>query len=189
MNKYLTYYKKIFNNNFQIIHKTLSKDNKNYFHLSYNVQMVNKDILNYTIIPILNDLINANEFDLFNSSLLEIEEFNKYDIKEIESKIYSGNLLIYSFKLDKMYALNLAYFNIRTPSVDSNDIVYSGTKDNLIESLDINLSLIYRRIKSNDLINEIVTVGNLTKTRISILYLKNKIDKKILNSLVNKLII
>ena len=142
MNKYLNYYKKLFNNNFQIIHKILSKDNKDYFYLSYNVQMVNKDILNYTIIPILNDLINSNEFDLLNSSLLEIEEFNKYDIKEIESKIYSGNLLIYSFKLDKMYSLNLAYFNIRTPSLDSNDIVYSGTKDNLIESLDINLSFI-----------------------------------------------
>ena len=187
MNKYLNYYKKLFNNNFQIIHKTLSKDNKDYFYLSYNVQMVNKDILNYTIIPILNDLINSNEFDLLNSSLLEIEEFNKYNIKEIESKIYSGNLLIYSFKLDKMYSLNLAYFNIRTPSLDSNDIVYSGTKDNLIESLDINLSLIYRRIKSNDLINEVITVGELTKTRISILYLNNKIDNNILNVLINKL--
>ena len=80
-----------------------------------------------------------------------------------------------------MYSLNLAYFNIRTPSLDSNDIVYSGTKDNLIESLDINLSLIYRRIKSNDLINEVITVGELTKTRISILYLNNKIDNNILN--------
>ena len=187
MNKYLNYYKKLFNYNFQIIHKILSKDNKDYFHLSYNVQMVNKDILNYTIIPILNDLINSNEFDLLNSSLLEIEEFNKYNIKEIESKIYSGNLLIYSFKLDKMYSLNLAYFNIRTPSLDSNDIVYSGTKDNLIESLDINLSLIYRRIKSNDLINEVITVGELTKTRISILYFNYKIDNNILNVLINKL--
>ena len=187
MNKYIKNYKELFKNNFQITYKTISLNNKDYFYLSYNIQMIDKNILNYTIIPLLNELIKNNNFDLEKSSLLEIETINKYSINDIETKIYSGNLLIYSFVNNKLYAINLANFNIRSPSLDSNDIVYSGTKDNLIESLDINLSLIYRRIKSSKLINDVKVLGRLTKTRVSILYLEDKVDKEILYIIKNKL--
>ena len=187
MNKYPNYYKEIFKNNFQITHKTITQDKINYFHLMYNIQMINKDLLNLKILPYLYEIINKKIYDLMNSSILEIEQVNKLSISDIESKIYSGNLLIYSYKSNELYAINLASFSIRTPSLDANEIVYGGSKDNLIESLDINLSLIYRRIKSHKLNNDLYVVGELTKTRVSLLYLDDKVDKEILYKLIDKI--
>lgn len=186
-NKYIAYYLEIFKNNPQIHHKTLFKDKQKYFFLIYNSQMIDKKIFYSSIIKILKDSIDNNELDLNNSSLLEIKEINKFDKEMIENHIYSGSILIYSIKKHILYTLNLAYFSSRSPALDSQEIVYSGSKDNLIESIDINLTLIYKRIKSSKLINKEYKIGNISKTRISLLYLEEKIDDKLLYDIKSRL--
>ena len=187
MNKYLEQYLKIFESNPQIQHKIINKYNQDLFFLLYNSEMIDKKLFYNILLDELNDVIKSNNYDLLKSSLLEIEEVNKFDIFNIENIIYSGNILIYSYKNDMLYKLNLAFFVNRTPSLDSQDVVYGGSKDNLIESIDTNVTLLYKRIKSSYLINDCYSIGNLSKTRLSLLYLKNKCDNKLIKEIHKRL--
>ena len=138
-NKYINYYLNLFKDNEQIKHKVLSKNKENYFFLLYNSNMIDKKELNETIIKELLYIID-NNLSLKESSLLNIEELNLFDYKEIEYSIYTGSLIIYSFNEKTLYSINIANFISRVPSLDSQEIVYSGSKDNLIESIDTNLT-------------------------------------------------
>ena len=181
-NKYIEYYLSIFKNNNQIHNKTINKDNKPYFFIMYNSQMIDKKSLNLIVIKELLESI-AKDYDLEHSSLVDLKEINVFSKEEIENNIYSGGVIIFSLKEKKLYSINLANMISRTPSLDSQEIVYSGSKDNLIESLDTNLSLIYKRLKTSELINEMYTIGSLSKTRVSLLHLNNFIDDKLLDNI------
>ena len=67
------------------------------------------------------------------------------------------------------------------------EISINGPKDSFNENIQVNLGLIKRRIKSKNLVNEDYFLGSVTKTKISILYLKNKVDKNDLEKLRNKI--
>ena len=185
-NKYINYYLNLFKDNEQIKHKVLSKNKEDYFFLLYNSNMTDKKELNETIIKELLYIID-NNLTLKESSLLNIEELNLFNYEEIEYSIYTGSLIIYSFNEKTLYSINIANFISRVPSLDSQEIVYSGSKDNLIESIDTNLTLIYKRLKTSELINSSYRIGSLSKTRVSLLYLNKKVDSYILEEVKNKI--
>lgn len=184
---YIKFYQDIFKNNPQIINKTIGATSKKYFYIFYNDQMIDKKLLNYLISPILNEVINKDDISILFNSLIDLVEISKFSIEDIEKNIYSGALLIYCFKTNKLYSINIQGMMSRTPNIDSQEIVYSGSKDSLIESLDVNLSLIYKKIKTSLLINKEYQVGDYTKTKISLLYFENEIDKNMLNEIQNRL--
>lgn len=60
--------------------------------------------------------------------------------------------------------------NVAIPTVESS---VNGPKDSFNESILMNLGLIKRRIHSEKLINKDFNIGSITKTKVSILYMKN----------------
>ena len=187
MNNFLRIYLDAFKSNPHIQNKIISKYNQNFFFLLYNSQMIDKKLFYNVLINELNFMIKNNNFDLLKSSLLEIEEIKKFDLEIIEEIIYSGNIIIYSYKNDILYKINLAFFNNRIPSLDSQEIVYSGSKDNLIESIDTNITLLYKRLKSSKLVTDNYQKGTLSKTKISLLYIDDKINKNLLKEIKQKI--
>ncbi len=187
MNKHISFYLETFKNNPEIKHKILYEHEDEIFFIQYNAHMIDKKTLNSTVIPSLLDSIKNKNYNLLKSPLIEIKQIEKNNEIEIENIIYSGEVLIYSVKEKILYSLNLSHLTLRSPSINSQEIVYGGSKDNLIESLEVNLSLIYKRIKTSLLINEEFVIGELSKTKISLLYLENEIDLNIIKEIKNRL--
>ena len=90
-------------------------------------------------------------------------------------------------KEKNLYSINISNLISRTPSLDSQEIVYSGSKDNLIESIDTNLALIYKRLKTSELINTTYSIGSLSKTKVSVLHLDNKVDTYLLKEITSRI--
>ena len=67
------------------------------------------------------------------------------------------------------------------------EVAVYGPKDAFNENIQVNLGLIKRRIKSEELVNDDYFIGKDTKTKISVLYMKNIADKKIVNKIENKI--
>lgn len=67
------------------------------------------------------------------------------------------------------------------------ELTLSGPKDSFIENINTNLNLIKKRIKSNDLKVESMSIGRYTKTNINILYIDGIVKKDLVNHVEKKL--
>ena len=92
----------------------------------------------------------------------------------------SGNLL----HINKTYNRIRKRDVIDTPKTEQ---TISGPKDSFTENYNINIGLIRKRIKSKDLILEEFTIGNLTNTKVGILYMDNIVLEELLNEVRKKL--
>ena len=73
---------------------------------------------------------------------------------------------------------------VSTPEVEKS---VRGSKDSFSENLIINIGLIRRRIKSNDLRIENFQISKESKMSVCLFYLKGAIDYKLVNQLKKKL--
>ena len=83
--------------------------------------------------------------------------------------------------------LNLNSIPKRSVQESTVDITISGPKDGLIENLDDNLALIQKRLKTTKLNIKNYVIGDLTKTKVSMLYLEDFPNEKIINFIDDRL--
>lgn len=79
------------------------------------------------------------------------------------------------------------YMYERDIGVIRSELTLSGPKDSFIESINTNLELIKKRIKSDKLIVENISIGRYTKTNTSILYIDGIVKKDLVNHVKKKL--
>ena len=158
------------------------------------------------------DLIikNINKITIiYLESICDGDKINNYITKNIiltksNKDIISGPNVIEVSKIDDIifyllngfaivlnknnYAIEVrATLNRGVNTVDVEPSI-NGPKDSLCENIQVNLGLIKRRIKNNNLINEDYFLGNDLKTKISILYFKDNKDVKLIRDKINKLL-
>ena len=135
--------------------------------LVYHRAMVNIDLLQKSLIPSLLEKTRISP----NLETLDIPGIRKLEETDIDSTIFSGNIVIYNHANKKLYALNAENIPTRQTSDPINDISISGPRDALVESNDKNVALIQKRIKSNELTIEQYTIGDITNTGVVLMYL------------------
>lgn len=152
------------------------KDN-NRLLIIYDYTQTDSTRLQRDIIPLLNN-------ESYIEKIANIKEIAKSELVE---SVFSGSIVIYDYKNKKYYALNLNNIPKRNVAESTIDITISGAKDGLIENLDDNIALIQKRLKTTKLNIKNYTIGDLTKTKVSMLYLEDFPNKKIIEFIDNKL--
>jgi spore germination protein KA len=154
-------------NNFYIINiQTISssKDTNEYI-LKYlsNKKIIKKNYLNH--IPSI--------------SFIKIQE------KDVYNYLFNGfSILIYK---SDIYTFETKQELTRSISEPTSEPTLKGPKDSFNENYNTNIGLVRKRIKDENLHIKELILGNITKTRISILYLNNIVDKKLLTDVINKI--
>ena len=69
---------------------------------------------------------------------------------------------------------------------ESQPAIY-GPKDSFTESIQTNLGLIKRRLKTSNLINHDIIVGKQTKTKVSVVYLDNICEQELVDKIIDKI--
>lgn len=75
----------------------------------------------------------------------------------------------------------------RGPEEPSLEKVVRGSRDGFVETLMVNISLVRRRLRDPQLRYEIMQVGDRTQTDVCIAYIDDIVDKKLLESIKNKI--
>ena len=145
--------------------------------------MINLDLLQKSLIPTLEKKSQLSP-ELETISIPGIKQIEK---EELDSSIFSGNIIIYNYKNKIIYALNADNTPKRQTSDPINDISISGPRDALVENNDTNVALIQKRIKSNELKIEEYIIGELTNTNVALLYIEKTANPKIVETIKNKL--
>jgi len=166
---------KLFKDNPYVLNLYLNDYNK--LLLIYDYSMIDTIRLQRDIIPILTN----HDYKSLIANLVKIEK------EEIVKSVFNACVIIYDYKDKEFYSLELNNVPTRSVSESSVDITISGPKDSLIESLDRNIALIQKRIKSEELIIKDYTLGEVTKTKVCLLYLNHNKAINIASSIDQKL--
>ena len=106
-----------------------------------------------------------------------------YDIKQAIKYLYSGLVPMIIDGFDGIIIIDCRSYPLRSVDEPSKEKSLRGSKDGFVEAMMTNIALIRRRIRDNDLIFKVYSIGNLTKTDVSMAYMKNKADIKMVEKL------
>lgn len=109
------------------------------------------------------------------------------DIEKIKTDILSGVTGLIIDTYDKAILIDCRTYPGRNVEEPNKDKVLRGPRDGFVETIVMNAALIRRRIRSEYLSMEMYNVGSLSKTDVAVVYMENKVDKKLLADVVKRI--
>ncbi len=156
--------------------------------------MVNTEIVNENIIQsILNaDLSeNISDMNLLEELRYKVIVANNVELSdnldEISISMFNGDTVLIVDKYEKAIIINTKGWQTRAVSEPESAKVVRGPREGFTESIMINISLIRRRIKSQELKFKFREIGERTRTKTCICYIDDIVSKNILSELERRL--
>lgn len=146
--------------------------------------------------PLLNDYKELESSSLDPASLHEVmleqvlsltDAQTTTNMLELVETILNGNVALILDASATAIIASLQQMEGRPISEPDTEPIVRGPKDGFVESLDINASLIRRRIRSSRLKVEYFKVGSLTKTRIAVTYIQGLANEKVIEEVRRRL--
>ncbi len=189
----ITVMNKLFQDDDTIIPRNIINNNHSYkYCLFYCNGMVDQIILNENIIKplMLSDITipEENFIDVLTNNVLLINEVKKTNnMKQVIENVTYGDTILFIDKFDYALILSTKNFKIRDINEPENEKILSGPHEGFNESIFSNLSLIHRKLRTNNLKIKYLKIGEESNTMVCICYLDNIVNKKILNELYIRL--
>ncbi|MGG0719041.1 spore germination protein [Robertmurraya massiliosenegalensis] len=157
----------------------------------YCSQLIDMNKLNEVIFPAIYHVWEKNGDVTHNqlSNVLEISKpQNLMDAKkEIEEKLFSGELLLFSHDLDDILFIPVSKFPKRSPEESNLESSVRGPRDGLVENISDNMALIRQRLKTSSLKSIEYSLGERSRTKIVLLYIDDIINPSILEDVKKRL--
>ena len=163
------------------IYKKIKIDKKE-LYLIFNEVLCSGNEINESILKRLT-LLNHKNFDLEN----KLPANNIKIIKKDEIISYVNKGFVVFLTGDMIFAIEEKQKLERGITTIESELSLNGPKDSFSESFNTNLGLIRRRIKSEDLWWDEVTLGKSTETKVGILYMNNIVDKDLVEKVKARL--
>ena len=157
--------------------------NKQKIILLYNDILVNKEMINKEILSKIKEL-SKKQIQNLDKFLPNINT-EKIKKKDINNKLNNSNLIL--IINNNIYSIETKLITDRAISPSTNELNITGPKDSFNENINTNINLIRKRIKSKNLILKESIIGKETNTKISLLYMNNIANDKLINEIQNKL--
>ncbi|MGN7477521.1 spore germination protein [Solibacillus silvestris] len=152
--------------------------------------MTDNHLFNEVVVPRLKVVCHQKE--QFDEEVLmqklHLPQLQKIDdLQEAVTNVFSGFVLIYVENLKILLCSNIENKPNRSPEETSLEVLIKGPRDNFIEDLGVNIALIRKRLPTNSLSVEKLTIGARSKTNMAILFFNDIADLSILKQLKKQL--
>lgn len=195
-------YNALINSDIIIRDFTLTARNKQYnAFIIYIDGMVDSELINnFVLDPLMlrnrSNIFDGNENKIIseavtnNITIRKVKKFNLTDyiynslipqnsveknekFNDIISGINSGNCALFVDTINVAFNIDVKGFKQRSVDTPSNEIVIKGPQEGFVENIRTNTSLLRRIINNENLIIENIEVGDITKTKCGVCYMKN----------------
>lgn len=130
----------------------------------------------------------ANAIQVLLDHVLNTAETNTTgDLTELVNKVLEGNTALLLDGSTAAIIAGLRGGSVRSVSEPDTEPVVLGPKDGFVESLDTNIGLLRRRLKTSRLKVEPFQVGVLTKTKVLVCYLKGIANDKVVTEVKQRI--
>lgn len=172
--------KEEFNNSSDLIARLFQLKNKQVL-IVFLESIVSSKTISSQILRKVNNKLTSNEF--INS----LSNANLKKLKESQVPEFLTNAWTVLIINEDIYALETKGELIRSISLPDTQPAIQGPKDSFTESIQINLGLIKRRIKSSKLLNIDFFIGRKTNTKVSLIYMDDVANKEIVLDIKERL--
>lgn len=120
----------------------------------------------------LEDHSSEGYFRAFKNILLGFRKFEEgSDFNVLVDDLISGKTIFLVNKCNKFFSIDTFSVEGRAISEPTTQNVIRGPKESFVENISVNISLIRKRIKNKDLRVEDLNLGNVTKTKVTLIYI------------------
>ena len=149
--------------------KEINNNNNDNNNSNNNINNVNKSNLQTISNYVFNSLIPQNSVKM--SSVFE----------EVFLAVNTGFTALFIDTLDACFLIEAKGFDSRSVEKPTNEVVIRGSQEGFVENIRTNTSMLRRLINNENLIIEQLSVGQISKTDISICYMKNITNDDLVN--------
>lgn len=133
-------------------------------------------------------LSKANATQVLPNHILNtVETHTTGDLIELVDKVLEGNTALVLDGSSSAIITGLHGGAVRNVDEPDTEQVVRGPKDGFVESLDTNISLLRRRLKTSRLKTELFQVGVLTKTKVAVCYVKGLANDKVVTEVKQRI--
>jgi spore germination protein KA len=186
--------KQVFKDDETIIFRDFENaDNENIkCFIVYLDAMVKKDSINEFIIkPMVEGNLRASNSDLLNiitkRVLLNCDIEVLIDSVRFTEYLIAGYTLLFIENITSAVAINTKGFKVRGIEEPPSETLVRGPREGFTEAINVNISLLRRKLKTDDLTFKFKEIGSRTKTKICISYIKGIAQETILTELEKRL--
>ncbi len=126
---------------------------------------------------------NKITIENLQNDILKCVDIKEVTKKEIIKEILDGRVIIITNFSNKVLSIDLLKFPTRTPTEPPTSPVIQGPREGFVEDMQTNVTLLRRRLKTQDLVIDVLRVGSQTQTKVCVTYLKGIANKKIVKEI------
>lgn len=109
------------------------------------------------------------------------------DFDKVITEVLSGQVALFVDGNDSAVLIDTREYPAREPSESHIEKVTRGARDDFVETVIFNTALVRRRIRDPKMVFEGVKVGTVSQTDVAVGYIEDKVNKKLLNNVLNRL--
>ncbi|MDR6550680.1 spore germination protein [Paenibacillus qinlingensis] len=163
---------------FDLVHRSFHHNDT---HIIYLNSLVDANTLEWEILSPLREL----SFTDFERSVQQSLFKPVTNQEEVVQGILDGNVTL--FTEENTYLINVSGFEERALSQSETETVISGPHDSFNEALKTNVSLIRRRVRSSRLKMITLSVGELSRTKVLLIYIEGLANMDVVNQLQERI--
>jgi len=153
-----------------------------------NSQIINENIIKPILLSNIPDVNPENIMDVLMINLLLTADNKRCSVvNDIVSGIIYGKTMLFIDGLAEILSINTIGWETRTISEPQAETIVRGPREGFSESINLNLSLLRRRLINPNLKFEFMTIGKQTKTQICICYIDGIANQPIHKELMTRL--
>lgn len=173
--------RKIDNNNNESVH----------FAITYCDGMVNATLISDNIITPLqnsNNIVSDNIIDILINKTIQLNEIKTTkNIKDIVVDITYGEVILFVDGVDVALILNTKLQEKRAITEPDSEKILAGPREGFTELLLTNISLVRRKLRTNQLKIQYVELGDISHTKACICYIDNIVNREALDEFKKRL--
>lgn len=157
------------------------------FFIGYFKSLTEPEVLHQHILSCLSNNPEISFENLYHL-IPVVEKEISFDWDLIHNKILRGNVAIqYGHQSHHCILVNAAASNGRSVTIPEIEFTVEGPKEAFVESLDINLNLIRKRVPFPEFRIKELTIGSISKSRVAICYIKGVTNEQYLNTCIQRI--
>lgn len=157
----------------------------------YIADLVDDKILNdsliYPICSFSGEVTSDIATELKQQVLANSEVTTVEDVDTAVEKLLMGNSLVLIDDANEILACDTEKIVVRAVNEPPTSVVIKGPREGFNESIKYNLSMVRRRVKTDDLVVKTLEIGRLTKTQVAVVYFNSVADKRVVKSVLKRL--
>ncbi|MFZ7133424.1 MAG: spore germination protein [Eubacteriales bacterium] len=163
--------------------------------MAYIDGLINHEYISDLILkPLVNDVrlihVHSQE-DLANyiqEGIIYFSAQKTYlNMKDIVGAILNGNVILMFNTMNLAIGFDTKGYQMRSISTPTEETSIKGSKDAFVETIRVNTATLRRKIRSNSLVIDEITLGEITNTQVAIVYMENLVNKSMLKELKARL--